>query len=139
MATSPKERISVSDNAININFKDANNALAADMTDTQLIRAGGTEGYVAPCAGCVVALTAHIPTAATAGTLTIGVTVDGTENTSTTQTVTTGTKVYQQFSRTLVRFVAGQVIGCEVTTDSSWNSTGAIDADVLVLLENMTF
>lgn len=114
----------------------AQDAVAASQTDAQLnvmeVAAGaalGIDGYVMPFNGDVVAITYKLSAAGTAGVFTIGVTVDGTEDTNTTQTVGTNAEASQTFSREKVRFTAGEEIGVEITTDGSWDGT---TSDLLV-------
>lgn len=140
MATSPKERISVSDNVVAVGpFYDTN--VDASQTNVQLAIVGaGNAGWIAPCAGSVVALAWKLSAAGSAGALSIGATVGGTEDTDTTQAITTAASGYAQFDRNAVRFAAGAELGVEITTDGSWNGTTAdLDVSLFVLLENMTF
>lgn len=59
--------------------------VAASQTDVQLILAGANDGVVMPKAGHVIGMLWTLSAAASAGTLTIGVSIDGTEKTNTTQ------------------------------------------------------
>lgn len=117
-------------------------ALAASQTDVQLKVAEladpstgeattAIDEYVMPFDGEVVAISAELSAAGSAGTLTIGPTVDGTEKTALTVTVTTETEKYAKVVRDTVRFAAGDRIGAEITTDGSWNGTTA-DLGVVV-------
>lgn len=87
------------------------------------------DSYCAPWAGVIVAIAASVSTAATAGTLTVGATVGGTEAADPTLTFTD----LASYSDTAVRgkavFAAGDLIGCEITSDGSWNAT---TSDLLV-------
>lgn len=105
-------------------------ALAASQTDVQLPTAMAeasmaVDGYTAPFAGRVVAVAASTSAAATAGTLTVGATIGGTEDADTTLTVTTATEAYKLVPRTAAEFSAGARIGCEITTSASWDGTSA--------------
>lgn len=107
-------------------------AVAASQTDAQLavseVNAGAgnaVDGYVMPFAGEVIAISGRLSAAATAGTLTVGPTVGGTEKTALTQTVTTGQSPYGRAIRGTVPFAAGDLVGAEITTDGSWDGTTA--------------
>lgn len=105
-------------------FAQAN--VAADQTDVQLKDASGqVDGVTMPFAGQIVALSLDLSAAATAGELTVGVTINGTENATTTQTVTTGTAARVLFDRDAVGFAAGDKIGVEITTNSTWDGLTA--------------
>ena len=121
-------------------------AIAASQTDAQLpvIETGATTGTTAvtdlsmPFDGDVVAMSWDLSAAGTAGVFTIGVTVDGTENTTTTQTVGTGTSGYPKFARGACSFVSGQELGVEITTDGSWDGTTADLVVTLYVLVDLT-
>lgn len=111
-------------------------ALAASQTDVQLNVALGeasqvVAGYAMPWAGEIVGIGYATSAAATAGTLTIGATIGGTEDADTTATVTTGTSGYLRVARGACRFSAGDLIGAEITTSASWDGTTA-DLSVVV-------
>ena len=122
-------------------------AVAASQTDVQLpvaeVNAGAgnaIDGYVMPFAGEVVAITGRLSAAATAGTLTIGPTVGGTEKSALTQTVTTGQSPRGTAARGTASFAAGDLVGAEITTDGSWDGTTAdlaVTVWVLVYLEGI--
>lgn len=104
--------------------------VAASLTDAQLPLAPGDalpdywpDGIVAPFDGQITAISARLSSAASAGSLTIGPTINGTEKSTLTQTVTTATSARGRVARDSVQFVAGDVIGVEVTTSGSWNGT----------------
>lgn len=117
-------------------------AVAASQTDVQLpiaeVNAGAAnaiDGYVMPFAGEIVALTAITSAAATAGTLTVGPTVAGTEKTALTVTFTTQTSRSATCIRDTVRFNAGDAIGAEITSGGTWDGTTAdLGVSVWVLL-----
>jgi hypothetical protein len=110
-------------------------AVAASQTDADLkvIEAyGGTTlstldntAYVMPFAGEVVALSYGLTAAASAGQMTIGPTVNGTEKTDLTVTVTTAASGYKTVPRGAIPFSAGATIGAQITTNSSWNGTSS--------------
>ena len=111
-------------------------ALAANQSDVQLPTAIGegsqaVTGYTMPKAGEVLYLTADLSAAGSAGTLTIGATNGGTEDTDTTMTITTETTKVKTVTRNSMVFAAGDIIGVEITTDGSWNGTTA-DLTVVV-------
>ena len=117
-------------------------AVAASQTDVQLpvseVNAGAgnaVDGYVMPFDGEIVAISGRLSAAATAGSLTVGPTVGGTEKTTLTQTVTTGQSPYGTVTRGSARFSAGDLIGAEITTNGSWDGTTAdLAVTVWVLL-----
>lgn len=112
-------------------------AVAASQTNAQmvLVDVGSspslTDGIVVPFAGAVVGISWLKNAAATAGSLTIGASIGGTENADTTQTVSTATSGSAVFPRGKVRFAAGAELGVEITTDGSW---APVDADLSVVL-----
>lgn len=119
-----------------LNF--AQDALAASQTDAQLNRfevaSGATlavESAYMPFPGEVVAIGWDMSAAGTAGTLTVGATIDGTEDADTTQTITTAQRGYARIPRGKAAFVAGKYLGVEITTSSGWGTTGA---DLVVTL-----
>lgn len=116
--------------------------VAASQTDVQLnvVEAGaGTldvKGISMPFAGSIVGMSVDLSAAASAGTLTVGVTVGGTEKTATTQTITTGTAARPVFARDSVHVAAGDLIGVEITTNAGWNGTSSdLIVHVYVLAE----
>lgn len=110
--------------------------VAANQTDVQLVAAIGeaaqaVDGYVLPWECEVVAISYQLTAAASAGSLTIGASVGGTEDTDTTATVTTATSGSKRVPREKCRLTAGQVLGVEITTNAGWNGTTA-DLSVVV-------
>lgn len=114
-------------------FAFTQDALAASQTDAQLniIETAATSGtlgvteYITPWEGEIIGISVLLEgTAATAGTLTVGPTVGGTEKTALTQTLTTGKEARATVLRGSIPFAAGDNIGCEITTDASWDGTG---------------
>lgn len=112
-------------------------AVAASQTNVELPTVGPEEGgtiitgYNMPWDGEIVGISFTLTAAGSAGTLTIGGTVDGTEDADTTMTVTTAADDYKRVPRGKATFTAGQNIGAEITTDGSWNGTTA-DLAVIV-------
>ena len=108
-------------------------AVAASQTDAQLEHENGQLAleYNMPFDGEIVAVSASLDTAATAGTLTVGGTIDGTEDADTTLTVTTAADDSLKVPRGLAKFVKNQLVGAEITTDGSWNGTAS---DLLVTI-----
>lgn len=105
-------------------------ALAASQTDVQLPvpmseATSVIQGYTMPFDWEVIAITADLSVAATAGTLTVGATKGGTEDTDTTITVTTETSKRKKVPRGKMRGVAGDILGCEITTGGTWDGTSA--------------
>lgn len=112
--------------------------LAASQTDVQLLIAevasaagNAVDGYAMPWPGEVVGVSYVLSAAGSAGTLTIGATIDGTEDADTTQSVTTAVSGYGRVVRGAAAFTAGQVIGAEITTGGTWNGTSS-DLGVIV-------
>jgi hypothetical protein len=109
--------------------------LAASQTDVALVISEGNTGSAAatnavnsivmPFAGEIVAISARLSAAATAGQLTAGATINGTEKTVTTMTITTQQSAYKRVPRDTVKFNAGDRIGAEISTNASWNGTTA--------------
>ena len=116
-------------------------AVAGSQTDVQLPIAIGekdaaVDGTVAPFAGRIVAVAASTSAAATAGSLTVGATINGTEDADTRLTVTTQVDKYLTIGRGKARFAAGDRIGCEITTTSAWDAiTEHLSATVYVLYD----
>lgn len=113
-------------------------AVAASQTNVQLyaMQVGGpvelaVTGYSMPFAGEVVAISYDLSAAATAGTLTIGATIGGTEAADPTLSITTGTGGSDSCNRGKVPFAKGDVIGAEITTSATWDGTSN---DLLVVV-----
>lgn len=121
------------------------NAVAASQTNAQLklVETAATssdtdnDGYVLPFDGEIVAVSYQLSAAATAGSLTIGPTIGGTEESDPTLAVTTGTSGYDTCLRGTAPCSAGDVIGVEITTDGSWDATTADLAVVVWVLVNL--
>lgn len=108
--------------------------VAASQTDVQLAvsavdNAGDdqlqVDGYVVPFDGEIVAITARLSAAATTGTLTVGPTVNGTEKTDPTLSITTSQSSRDTAARGTTAFVAGDLIGAEITSGGTWDGTTA--------------
>lgn len=128
------ERITAMGQLVCLVFEEVD--VAADQTDAQMKVTDATaspanDGYLMPFGGVIVAISCLLTAAASAGSLTVGPTVDDTEKGDLRQTITTQTEKYGVTSRELIQFAAGDVIGAEITTDASWNGTGS-DLSVLV-------
>jgi len=105
-------------------------ALAASQTDVQLPTAIGegsqaVDGYVMPWDYEVVGVGWSSSVAATTGSATIGATIGGTEDADTTLSVTTATNAYKRVPRGACQGVAGDRLGCELTTGGTWDGTTA--------------
>lgn len=114
-------------------------ALAASQTDAQLSGVASeasqvNDGYRMPFPYSVRAITWRTSVAATAGTLAIGVTKGGTEDTDSTINVTTETGGEKRLPRGKVKGAAGDVLGVEITTSGTWDGTTA-DLQVMVFVE----
>lgn len=106
--------------------------VAASQTSVQLnvveVASAATlavDGITMPWAGTIVGISYSLSTAASAGSMTIGATVDGTEAADPTLTVTTGTAGSDTALRAAATFAANAQIGAEITTDGSWNGTSS--------------
>lgn len=113
-------------------------AVAASQTNVQLpiaeVTAGAGNaiaGYIAPFDGEIVAISWLLTAAGAAGVFTIGATIGGTENATSTQTVGTAASGRAKFRRGTIPFSAGNEIGAEITTDGSWDGTSS-DLGVVV-------
>lgn len=136
------ERVIAKGQLVPLNFFQAD--VAASQTDVQLSVCAvdnaaddqlANDEYVMPFEGEIIAISAELSAAATAGTLTIGPTVDGTEKTALQVSVTTETEKYTSTVRGTVPFAAGDRIGAEITTGGTWDGTGTdIVVTVWVLL-----
>jgi len=137
-----QERIAVTHNQVGLGpFGDA--GVAASQSDVQLaLLPLGNTGIVMPKAGYVVGTGWTLSAAATAGSLTIGVSVDGTEEAATTQVVSTASAGYDSWKSNgaAPRFAAGQQVGVQITTDGDWDATAAdLAVFVYVVFERWEF
>lgn len=117
-------------------FTFAQDAVAASQTDAQLyaMEVSGAvylavDEYYAPWNGDVVAVTYDLSAAGSAGNLSIGATINGTEDADTTIAITTSQRGKKLIARGKCPIAAGQYVGAEITTDGSWNGTAS---DLLV-------
>jgi hypothetical protein len=108
-------------------------AVAASQTDAQLEHenAQTASEYVAPFDGEIVGVSYLLSAAGTTGSITLGGTIDGTEDADTTMTVTTAASGYQRTPRAKAKFVAGAALGVEMTTSADWVP---VTSDLLVTL-----
>lgn len=132
------ERIIAKGQLVPLAFHQAD--VAASQTDVQLSVCAvdnaaddqlGTDGYVMPFEGEIVAISARLSAAATAGSLTVGPTVGGTEKTDPTLSITTAQSAYHSAPRAAAVFAAGDLIGAEITSSGTWDGTSA-DLTVVV-------
>lgn len=118
-------------------------SVANSQTDVQLnvVEAGNqllaVQGISAPFAGSIVAISADLSAAATAGQLTVGVTINGTEKAATTQTFTTQTAKTAVFGRDSVAVAAGDKIGVEITSNAGWDGTSSDLAVIVYFLAEL--
>jgi hypothetical protein len=108
-----------------LNFGQANVAASQSNVQLAVADASAGEGYTMPFDGQILAVSYALSAAATAGSLTIGPTINGTEETNPTLSVTTGTGGYDWANRGTATFVAGDKIGAEITTSAAWDATTA--------------
>lgn len=135
------ERIIAKGQLVPLTFFQAD--VAASQTDVQLSVSAvdnaaddqlAVVGYTMPFEGEIVAVTADLSAAATAGTLTVGPTVGGTEKTDPTLSITTETTKSDKALRGAAVFAAGDIIGAEITTGGTWDGTAADLAVVVWVL-----
>lgn len=117
-------------------------ALAAGQTDVQLPTAiaegsQANAGYTMPFGGDIVAVAAQLSAAGSANNITVGATVNGTENTATTISITTEVNKSLAVGRGRAPIAAGAELGCELTTHASWNGTAADLVVVVYVLHYM--
>lgn len=117
-------------------------ALAASQSNVQLPTVIGeasqvNAGYTMPFKGDIVAVAVQLSAAGSAGSLTVGATVGGTEDTDTTMTVTTEVNKKLTVPRGKASIAAGAELGCEITTDGSWNGTSADLVAVVYVLHQL--
>ena len=108
---------------------------------------GGTLGvyeYTMPWSGSVIAVTARIPTAPTAGTLTLQPRINGSLTAFTTQKHVNSADIQAFVGKQDARiatsaFAAGDRVGLSFTTASDWAAINPIECQVFVLLEGVNF
>lgn len=117
MLTTRIERIISKGQLVPLEFGQAN--VVASQTDVQLV-GNQSSGYIMPFAGEIVAVTYCLNANKTAGVLTIGPTIGGTEVSALTVTAANSTAVGRKtVKRRTAAFAAGAEIGAEITTDGS--------------------
>jgi hypothetical protein len=112
--------------------------VAASQTDVQINdSSNNVQGISLPFDSEIIAITADLSAAATVGTLSIGATIDGTEDSDTTlASITTQTARTLRVPRGKARLANGQKLGVEITTSADWNGTTAdLVVNVYVALE----
>lgn len=137
------ERILSRGQLVGLQFMQAD--IAASQTDVQLSVAAvqnaandqlEVDGYVMPFAGRIVGISARLSAAATAGSLTAGPTIGGTEQTDPTLSITTEQSKSDTAPREVTKFAKDDLIGAEITTTAAWNGTTAdLAVTVWVVLE----
>ena len=101
-------------------------AVAASQTDSDLpvaevgIIASLVLGHTVPFAGSIVGISASLNDASSAGELTVGASIGGTEDALSTMSIATETEKYLAIPRGNIPFVAGNVLGVQISTDASW-------------------
>lgn len=90
-------------------------------------------GLTMPFAGEVLAVTANLSAAGTAGTLSVSATVGGTADADTAVAITTETAKATTVLRGRTSFNAGDLLGAKITTSGTWDGTTA-DLVVTVLV-----
>lgn len=112
-------------------------SVAASQTNVQLYTSEvdatvlDTTGYVMPWAGEIVGVSAHLSAAATAGSLTVGPTIGGTEASDPTLSISTETEKSDVCKRGTNVFAKDAVIGAEITSSATWDATTS-DLNVIV-------
>lgn len=137
------ERILSRGQLVGLQFMQAD--IAASQTDVQLSVAAvdnaaddqlEVDGYVMPFAGRIVGISARLSAAASAGSLTAGPTINGTEQTDPTLSITTEQSKSDTAPREVTKFAKDDLIGAEITTSGTWNGTTAdLVVTVWVVLE----
>jgi hypothetical protein len=116
-----------------LSFQQAN--VAATQTNVQLKDATGqVDGLTMPFDGEILAICADLSAAASAGELSVGATINGTEQAVSTLLFATQVARSAKVARAGARFVAGDKLGVEVTTSGTWNGTTA-DLAVVVYVQ----
>jgi hypothetical protein len=125
-----------------IQFSDENIVTNQSNTDITMLGAGNTL-FVPPKAGSIVAISARLTAAVTAGTLTIKAHKDGTELTESGAPVLTMTSASNSqegnssCNQGVARFAANQGVGLSYTstTDMAPTNTNDVDAWLFVALD----
>lgn len=134
-----QEQIAITHNVVALGPFSATN-LAASQSDQAAALPGSNTSLPALAEGFLVGVVARLSAAATAGQVTVGVTVGGTEKAASVQTLTTGRSIAARFREGDVPFAAGDLLGVEWNTSATWDGTTAdLDVFLLVCLKNMEF
>lgn len=107
--------------------------VAASQTDVQLgivqeddaASNQSIAGIIAPFAGEIIGISYKLSAAGTAGALSVGPTVGGTEKTALTQAVGTNASGRATVARGSILFAAGDEIGAEITSNGDWDGTSS--------------
>lgn len=130
MLTTRIERIIAKGQLVPLNFGQTN--VAISQVDVQLV-AEQADGITMPFAGEIVAVTYALSANKTAGVMTVGPTVGGTEVSTLTVTAANGTATGRKLvKRRTAAFAAGAVIGAEITTDASFLPAASAELNVTV-------
>lgn len=117
--------------------------LAASTTNNDFQRRISSQGWVAPRAGTLVALTVKLNDTVTAGTVEFDVTVNGTESGSLLVTCTSLVNTTGGTATLAVGagqgVVAGDVVGVSYTSDANLLPNGTIDAEAWVQVYEEAF
>lgn len=127
-----QDAVAASQTDVDLNVVEAFDGTATSTLDVT--------GVTMPWDGEVVGVSCRLSAAATAGQLTVGATINGTEDADTTLAITTQQGGYKRVPRGSATFVAGDRIGAEITTNAAWNATTAdllVTVWVLVQLEGI--
>lgn len=116
------------------NLAASQTAVALTLAEVNAGAGNVSIGHVMPFPGCIVAVSALVSTAGSAGTLTVGPSIDTNVPAAPSLSITTQASMYRAVPFDSVRFAAGAVIGSTITTDGSWNGTTS-DLAVLVLVQ----
>lgn len=111
--------------------------VAASQTAVALIRAVGHTDVPAPAAGSIIGIAVHSNAARAAGTLTVDATIGGTSTGLT--ALLDGTNTTDDQGTDVpgaIPFIAGDLLGVEITTTGAWAPTTAdIDVSLLVVFD----
>ena len=91
-------------------------------------------GLSMPWSGSIVGVSVDTSSAATAGTLTVTATIDGTKQSDTAQSITTATAASIVVPQSKVQFAAAQKLGVKITTSAGWDATTADLAVIVYVL-----
>ena len=91
-------------------------------------------GLSMPWSGSIVGVSVDTSSAATAGTLTVTATIDGTKQADTAQSITTATAASVVVPQSKVQFAAAQKLGVKISTSAGWDATTADLAVIVYVL-----